>query len=208
MVAMGDGEPSITSHTATSLSLLAGVRLRDAEAWNRLVRLYAPLMRYWCRRAGAPTDAIDDVVQESLAAVARGLPGFDHRGTSGGFRAWLRTIVGHKLIDSHRAKLNRPAAAGGSAARIQMEQHIDGRVEPRLDGAEQPGETGLVFRSALEIIQTEFEPVTARAFWLTAVEDRPPAAVAGELGISLNAVYKAKSRVLRRLREVLAGLED
>ena len=40
------------------------------------------------------------------------------------------------------------------------------------------------------------------------VRDRPAADVAAELGISVNSVYLAKSRVLRRLREELAGLLD
>lgn len=200
------------SRNATSLSLLDGVRLRDAESCRRMVRVYAPLVRHWCRRTGLAEQAIDDLVQESFAAVLRGLPTFEKqpselRPAGGSFRGWLRTIVGRKLIDAARTRAESVAASGGSAAQLQLAEFAD-PLSNQDDETEAAVETGLVFRSAVELIGVEFEPATARAFWLTTVEERSPSDVAAELGLTLNAVYKAKSRVLRRLREVLTGLED
>jgi RNA polymerase sigma-70 factor (ECF subfamily) len=57
-------------------------------------------------------------------------------------------------------------------------------------------------------MQAEFEATTWKACWAVVVEDRPAAQVATELGISPNAVYIARSRVLRRLRRELEGLLD
>ena len=57
-------------------------------------------------------------------------------------------------------------------------------------------------------MQKEFQPATWKACWEFVVKDRPAAAVAAELGITINAVYLAKGRVLRRLREELVGLLD
>jgi RNA polymerase sigma-70 factor (ECF subfamily) len=67
------------------------------------------------------------------------------------------------------------------------------------------GMAGLV-RRALELIRRDFEEQTFRAFWRTAVDDRTAAEVATELGTTVDAVYQAKSRVLRRLREELGSL--
>jgi RNA polymerase sigma-70 factor (ECF subfamily) len=50
-------------------------------------------------------------------------------------------------------------------------------------------------------VRDQFEEATWQSFWLVAVEGREAAAVAGQLGISLGAVYIAKSRVLKCLRE-------
>jgi RNA polymerase sigma-70 factor (ECF subfamily) len=58
----------------------------------------------------------------------------------------------------------------------------------------------------LELIQTEFEDRTWKAFWQVAVEGRPPAEVAAELGMTVGAVYIAKSRVLKRLRQEFADI--
>ena len=65
----------------------------------------------------------------------------------------------------------------------------------------------ILSRRAAELVQAEFEPRTWAAWWKTAVEGRQAADVADEMGMSLAAVYKAKSRVLLRLRQELAGLQ-
>lgn len=205
-------ESPTNSRQMTSLSLLEGVKLRDAEAWRRMVRVYTPLVRHWCRRGGLAQQHVDDLLQETFAAVVRGLPTFNKnpdetRPQGGSFRGWLRTIVGRKLIDFARARADSVAAGGGSDAQLRLNQMAD-PLSTTTDEAEEAVETGLIFRAAVDLIGTEFEPATARAFWLTTVEDRAPDDVATELGLSVNAVYKAKSRVLRRLREVLSGLEE
>ena len=54
----------------------------------------------------------------------------------------------------------------------------------------------------------EFEPATMKAFRRMALEGASGAEAAGELGLSVGAVYTARSRVLNRLREVAGGLID
>jgi RNA polymerase sigma-70 factor (ECF subfamily) len=208
----GDLEPSMSTSQMTSASLLAGIRVHDADAWRRMVRLYTPLVRYWCRKGGLADDAADDLVQETFSAVLRGMPTFERRPDGGSFRGWLRTIVRNKLNDYYRSRRDKAAASGGTEAHLHLGKLPDpfgNDVDEEASGGNREAtETGLVFRAAVDLIRTEFELVTQQAFWATTIEDRPPADVAGELGITLNAVYKAKSRVLRRLREVLEGLEE
>ena len=64
------------------------------------------------------------------------------------------------------------------------------------------------FRWAAEEIRGEFAPATWQAFWLTAVGGRPPKEVASELGLSVGAVYIARSRILARLRQRIEELGD
>ena len=64
----------------------------------------------------------------------------------------------------------------------------------------------MLARRALELMRTEFETNTWRACWESVVSERAAADIAAELGITVNAVYLAKSRVLRRLREEFADL--
>ena len=58
-----------------------------------------------------------------------------------------------------------------------------------------------LFRWASRQVEDEFTPRTWQAFWQTAVEARPPVAVASELGLSVGAVYIARSRVLARIKK-------
>ena len=63
-------------------------------------------------------------------------------------------------------------------------------------------------RRALELMQADFQPTTWKACWEYAVQGRPAEEVARELDTTVAVVYAAKSRVLRRLRQELAGLLD
>jgi RNA polymerase sigma-70 factor (ECF subfamily) len=65
----------------------------------------------------------------------------------------------------------------------------------------------LVARAA-ELIQTDFEPNAWKPFFECAVNGRPGPEVARELGIKLATLCVYKSRVLKRLKEGLAGLLD
>ncbi|MEZ6092121.1 MAG: hypothetical protein R3C05_29780 [Pirellulaceae bacterium] len=62
-----------------------------------------------------------------------------------------------------------------------------------------------LYDQAIELLQSEFEQSTYQAFLKVAVDGRPPADVASELGMTVGAVYNAKYKVLRRLRTEFDG---
>ncbi|HID75877.1 MAG TPA: hypothetical protein EYP56_07755 [Planctomycetaceae bacterium] len=76
--------------------------------------------------------------------------------------------------------------------------------EAGSESAAEPDHT--LYRRSLELVRAEFENRTWEAFWRTAVDGRPAREVAEELDMSRLAVYQAESRVLRPLRQELAGL--
>jgi RNA polymerase sigma-70 factor (ECF subfamily) len=197
---------SSTDPNVTSLSLLARANQSETQSWQRIVDLYSPLVFFWCRQAGLEREDSADVMQNVWQSVASHLSGFERQKT-GGFRAWLWTITRNKLNDHFRRRHNEPRAAGGSTAQ-QLLQEV-----PELEPESYVAESGLdgsgnILKRALEMIRGDFEPHTWQAFWLSAVEDQPAKAIAERLGMSLDAVYQAKARILRRLREELAGLQD
>src|SRR5262245_52326479 len=180
----------------TSPTLVEGVRRGDTGAWDRLARLYGPLVYAWCRRASLqPADA-EDVLQEVFVTVAARIGEFRHGGESDTFRGWLWTITRFKIGDWLRRQARHPVGAGGSEALERLAQ------TPEPPEQEPVGPSGLHQR-ALELVRGEFEERTWWAFWRVVVEGGDPAGVAADLGMSRNAVYVARSRVLRRLREVL-----
>jgi len=61
-------------------------------------------------------------------------------------------------------------------------------------------------RQALTWTEGDFEERTWRAFCLVRLENRDPAEVGAELGLSAAAVRKACYRVQKRLRDELDGL--
>jgi RNA polymerase sigma-70 factor, ECF subfamily len=188
--------------SGTSLTLLERARQGDSSAWKRLVALYTPLVFYWSTRGGLqPADA-EEICQDVFLAVARKIHSFRHDRAGDTFRGWLRTIMRNKIKDHVAPPGGR--GAGGSDAQGQLLQlPATAPDEPGED--EQAEEMGIVYRRAVELIEEEFEPNTRRAFWLV-VAGRPTADVAAELHMSRGAVYIAKSRVLKRLRDEFGDL--
>jgi len=186
----------------TSVSLLERLREpADHEAsWPRFVQLYTPLLYYWARQLGLESNDAADLVQEVFTVLVQKLPGFVYDRNKS-FRGWLRIITINKWREKRRRRTVEAGAVGLA----------DGADVAEPDGAEAFAESEyqqhLVGR-ALELMQVEFEPATWQACWQCVVVGRTPADVAAELGITVNAVYLAKSRVLRRLHQELHGLLD
>jgi RNA polymerase sigma-70 factor (ECF subfamily) len=188
---------------STSTSLLQRLQQRpnQEQAWARFVDLYTPLLLAWARKAGlAPHDAADHV-QEVFAHLVRKLPEFRYDLRKGSFRGWLRTILVNKLRD----RLRRHQTLVGQATDAELAGLIDAAAPEQF--TEQGHNQYLVGR-ALEVMRAEFETTTWQACWEFVAKDRPAAEVARLLGITENAVYIAKLRVLRRLRQELAEFLD
>jgi RNA polymerase sigma-70 factor (ECF subfamily) len=185
----------------TPSSLLERLRLpADQAAWSRFVKLYTPLIYHWVRRLGASEPDAADLVQEVLTLLVQKLPAFEYDRQKR-FRGWLWTVT-LNLWRGHRRRL----------AGVRVDLPFDELSEPAIpDGVEALSEAEyrqyLVGR-AMKLMQAEFEPSTWKAFWEYVVLDKPAAVVAGELGLSVDSVYAAKSRVLRHLRQELDGLLD
>lgn len=184
----------------TSLSLLERIRRNEAEAWEQLIVLYAPLVMHWCRRAHLPEPDAADVFQEVFQAVAAGIEAFRKEKPQDTFRGWLRTITHHKICDHFRQLRQQPHAVGGTDAHLRMCQF------PAHEIAEDDQELQVVddlLVRALEMIRGDFRVHTWQAFWRVVIDGQRPVDVAGELEMSPGAVRVAKARVLQRLRQQL-----
>jgi RNA polymerase sigma-70 factor (ECF subfamily) len=185
-------------HT-TSVSLIERLRRPgDQEAWARLVELYTPLLDQWAHRIGLADQDAADLVQDVFAVLVQKLPEFLYDRHKS-FRGWLRTILVNRWRDLQRRQALAPQATNPH----DLEQLA--RSDPTEPFWEADYRRRLVGR-ALQLMESEFQPTTWKACWEIVVADRRAADVAAELGISIDAAYAAKSRVLRRLRQELAGL--
>jgi len=199
---------SDSSSKSISTNFLAGIQGQTPEAWERLVDLYGPVVYHWCRQSNLRAEDAADVVQEVFAAAARAVAGFHRDQPGDSFSAWLRTITRNKIRDYFRRRQGKAVAKGGTQAQRRIMEIPE---PPELDEptqTEQADDHSLLSHRALELVRAEFEEKTWQAFWLVAVEERSPADIAEELGMTLHAVYKAKSRVLIRLRQELDELPE
>jgi RNA polymerase sigma-70 factor (ECF subfamily) len=175
----------------------------DGESWPRLVELYSPLLRGWLDRYGVQAADADDLIQDVLMVVMRELPGFRHNQQPGAFRSWLRRIVVNRLRNFWRSS-GRGVGNGGSHALRRLDELEDetGHLSRIWDREHDRH----LARKLLELIETRFSDKTRAAFRRLVLDGADPRQVASELDMSLNALFTAKSRVLRELRRIGKGL--
>jgi RNA polymerase sigma-70 factor (ECF subfamily) len=184
----------------TSISLFERLRQApDADAWQRLVDLYTPLIQQWLQRYVLAHQDVEDLVQEVLTVLVRKLPGFEREPRTGSFRRWLRSITINCLRDFWRAQRFRPRPGRDQDFALVLEQLDDPESDLSRLWDQQHDEH--VTRRLLEMIRPRFQATTWQAFQRVALDGVPAEQTARELGLSVNAVFIAKSRVLRLLRE-------
>jgi RNA polymerase sigma-70 factor, ECF subfamily len=186
---------------ATSLNLLERLRgPRDDEAWFAFVELYSPLIYGWAVRTGLSDADAREVTQEVLSAAFVQIPNTEFPERKGSFRGWLKSIAKHKAADICRRRGREVPPASG-----WLDQVADSVDSARFWDREYDR---LLVERAFEIMRADFEEPTWRACWAMLQGGRTAAEIGTELGLTEGAVWAAKSRVLRRLREELRGLLD
>jgi len=197
---------------STNHSWVVRLQGRDEAAWEQLLQLYAPVVFRWCRRLGVEGEELVDVSQDILVKACRAIDNFLVNEDCS-FRGWLWTLTKHQVIDYVRRQQRSPKSISSDGTPLSQE-HLFWRDPPREsdgpadstflapDDRDQRPQLTLV----LESLRCRFRASTWEAFWRTVVEEESPEDVASDLGLSLNSVYLARSRILRLLREELAGL--
>jgi RNA polymerase sigma-70 factor (ECF subfamily) len=189
----------------TRASLLARIRdSRDQDAWRQFVQVYAPVVYGYGRERGLQDADAADLAQDVLRAVADAAGRFDYDPRRGSFRGWLFTVAHHKLHDL----LARQRRQGRGTGDTGVQQRLEEQPTPEDDRPLWDREyEQRLFTWAAEQVRGRFHDATWQAFWLTAVEGQSGKEVAGRLGMTVAAVYLAKSRVMARLREQVRELD-
>jgi RNA polymerase sigma-70 factor (ECF subfamily) len=191
----------------TRPSLLIRIRdARDAQAWQQFVKVYAPLVYGFLRRRGLQDSDAADLTQDVLRAVAGAAGRLDYDPNRGSFHGWLFTVVRHKLQNFTAGPQRRFQGTGDPEVQARLEQ----QAAPQPDEAglwEQEYERQLLAR-AMDQVRAHFEESSWQAFSQTTLDGRKARDVAESLGMSVAAVYMAKSRVLAQLKNEIGKLRE
>ncbi len=184
------------------------VRLRDArdkEAWHQFVKVYSPVVYGYARKRGLQDADAADLTQEVLRTVAGAVGRLDYDPRRGSFSGWLFTLAHHRLHDL-LAGQRRPGRGSGDSAAQRVLDAQPARADDTALWAREYQQR--LFRLAAEQVRPAFHAPTWQAFWQTAVEGQSGKQVASQLGMTVAAVYLAKSRVMARLREQVRQMEE
>ena len=189
----------MTDLPRTRQSLL--VRLKDsadAAAWRTFLDVYAPAVFAFARRRGLQAADAADLTQDVCRNVSQALRSAAYDPDRGRFRGWLFAVVRNQLRMFHRSQARRPRGA-----ELPPDVPDDAAAETwDLECRRR------LFAWACDRVKPTVSPATWQAFWRTAVDGAPAEKVAAETGLTPAAVYLAKSRVLAKLREAVAEVEE
>ena len=185
-------------NSATQLTLLE--RLREAAdplAWEEFYERYWRLIHATARRRGCSDHTAEEVVQEAMVAVFNHRDAFCYDPARGRFRDWLGTVVRNLVAKRRRAANDRirPLADDAPFGAIADDAETsDAAWDREFDLA--------TLASLLDVVRHEVNGPTYQAFELATLHEMPGADVARVTGLSRNAVYLSRRRVLARLREL------
>ena len=189
----------------TRRSLL--LRLRDPHdeaAWTDFVDLYAPLVYGYARKQGLQDADAADLTQDVLGAVAGAVGRLEYDRERGLFRNWLFTVVRRKLSNWRRRE--RPRAAGVLVNHDRLLQQCS--APGTASSAWEDEWRQRTFAWACEKVRGEVSAGAWQAFWRTAIDGKSAKQAAAEVGMTLMAVYQARSRIRARLRELAQSVQE
>jgi RNA polymerase sigma-70 factor (ECF subfamily) len=173
---------------------------RDQDAWRQFVRIYAPVVYGYARQRGLQDADAADLTQEVLQAVTTAAGRLDYDPRRGSFRGWLFTVAHHKLYDFLARRRRECQGSGDSNGQLLLEQQPAREDDAEVWDAEYARR---LFAWAADQVRGSFHETTWSAFWRTAVDGQSGKEVAEALGLTVAAVYLAKSRVMARLKKCL-----
>ncbi len=183
----------------TRASLLIRIKnARDTDAWTQFHDLYAPLIYRYARGRGLGREDAEDVRSKCYEAIVRQIPTFDYNKAKGGFKAWLRTMVDRRVIDLFRKRREQQADTGDLRG---LEDN-----QPSPDEVWEKQWKHQHIKYCVELLRREVSQQTFEAFFMVVIDERPVAEVCDALGMNRNQIYKAKERMLRRVRKKMVEI--
>jgi RNA polymerase sigma-70 factor (ECF subfamily) len=206
-------DPIATRHTLLN-------RLKDwgdQTSWQEFFDTYVQLIYNVAVKAGLSHTEAQEVVQETVIAVARNMGDFKTGSAHGSFSAWLMQLTRWRIADQFR-KRQKEASSLAAAGATPLPPSDDTSTDPMEqipDPAALPLETlwreewkQHLMTAALERVKRQVSPRQFQMFDLHVLQNQPVQTTARTLKTSVASVYMAKHRVSRLLKKEIRKLES
>lgn len=180
----------------------------DDSGWREFFRIYWRLIYGIARRAGLTDAEAQDVVQETLVAVAKRMPNFEYDPAIGAFKVWLLNLTRWWIAEEFRKRQQQAAVTQRSTQSGVDSSGADLALgAPNLAAVWEAEWQSNLFRAALDKLRRRGDPERYQIFDCYVNRDWPPAKVADRFSVSLDQVYQTKHRFAELLREEVLRLE-
>lgn len=201
------------SDLRTRRSLLSRLRdLDDRESWRTFFDLYWRMLYNVARRAGLTEADAQDVVQETVVAVARQMPEFRYDRSKGTFKHWLFRIVRRRVADHLRRVYRQPPKGELAFDPLAEDDESTGSV-----AADSTGEFGeaweqeweqAVLDAAVARVREKVNPKHFQVFDYCVRQGLPAGKVAATLGMNIAQVYLARHRISHAVKAAARQINE
>jgi RNA polymerase sigma-70 factor (ECF subfamily) len=198
-------ELTLPDFPETDESLIVRVRDRsNRAAWEQFEQLYRPVIFRIARAKGLQHADALDLVQQVLLSVSAAIDRFEKQGGGVRFRNWLSRVIRNAIL---KALTRRPGDQGSGGSGVMDVLSEVPAVDPETEALISLEYRRELFRRAAQQVRGELQEATWLAFELTALQQTSIERAAALLGLSAGSVYAARSRVMRRIRNIVLRLE-
>ena len=196
----------------TRRSLLSRLKnVEDNESWLTFFNTYWRLLYNLARKSGLSDHQAQDVVQETVIAVARKMPEFRYDPAKGSFKQWLLLICRRRLHDHFRRAYSLTHSLEQEAAHhTELTESVPdsaSRPDAQMDEIWEQEWRENVYRTALWRVRQRVNPKHYQVFDCCVLQNQQPAEVSRMLGMSVAQVYLAKHRVSAALKQAVKEIE-
>lgn len=204
--------PAESDGLVTRSSLLGRLRdLNDNASWRDFFETYWRLIYNVARESGLADVDAQEVVQDTVVAVARKIPEFRYDPAKGSFKQWLLLITRRRIHDclrrlyrSERMTVSREANA--DETRPELPETAPS-ADMLIEMAWEREWRDYIFQAALDQVRQQVHPKHFQVFDCCVLQDLPPKRVARMLGLTASQVYLAKHRVSAAVKRAASEIE-
>ncbi len=177
----------------------------DEQAWQEFAELYRPVIIRMAKAKGMQEADAQDLAQQVLVSVHQAILRWEPRSAETRFRNWLSKITRNAILKA-LTRSPQDAAVGGSEVREQLAELAS--PDPKLAQLLEEEVQREIYHRAAEIVQQEVNQRSWQAFQWTTLDEMPIEEAAERLKQTVGSVYAMRSRVMRRLRDVVQSLRE
>ncbi len=181
----------------------------DQSSWQEFFDIYWKLIYRFARKAGLTDAEAQDVVQDTLVAVAKHMPTFKYDPTVGSFKAWLLNLTRWRIVDQFRKRgpIAPHSPDAGDTSRTATVERVPDEKSPDWESLWETDWQQTVFEAAMNRVRRQLDPQKFQIFDFYVNHEWPPDKVAQAFNVAVNQVYLVKNRVTEMLREEVRRLE-
>jgi RNA polymerase sigma factor (sigma-70 family) len=202
---MSEEKPQL--NTITSTFMLEGLREPgNQKVWDQFVSRYRPMIVRYAARFGLDPAEAEDAAQQTLIAFCTSYQQGKYKREQGRLRVWLFGIARNQMLNFIKRRRDREVQVIDATqdtnffARQPDEDQFEKAWEEEWRDA--------VLKECFDEIRREFDPKSLEAFDLFATQGLPAQEVGEKLGMTPNAVFLVKHRIMKRIKELVPKMEE